>query len=60
MRNQLMLECGEPDLVLAFRMPGKSAGTDDMVRRARKADIETHVFEGSGPPKTFPVPEIEF
>lgn len=35
-RNQQMLECGHPDLVVAF--PGGS-GTADMVARARKAGI---------------------
>lgn len=35
-RNQLMLDKGKPDLVIAF--PG-GAGTADMVRRAKKAGI---------------------
>lgn len=34
-RNRRMLADGAPDVVLAFRCEGRSAGTDDMVRRAR-------------------------
>lgn len=45
-RNQRMLDEGKPDLVLAFRMPGVSKGTDDMVRRARKAGVRTEVVKG--------------
>lgn len=37
MRNRVMLEDGNPDLVIAF--PG-GAGTRDMVRKARKAGVE--------------------
>ena len=37
LRNQQMLEEGKPDLVVAF--PGGN-GTADMVRRAKKANIE--------------------
>lgn len=36
-RNQLMIDEGKPDLVVAF--PG-GTGTADMVRRARKAGVE--------------------
>ncbi len=36
-RNQRMIDEGRPDLVIAF--PG-GAGTSDMVKRARKANIE--------------------
>lgn len=36
-RNQLMLEEGKPDLVIAF--PG-GTGTADMVKRAKKAGVE--------------------
>lgn len=36
-RNQMMLEEGRPDLVVAF--PG-GTGTADMVRRAREAGVE--------------------
>lgn len=43
-RNQQMLDEGKPDLVVAFRK-GKSKGTTDMIRRARKAGIETIVIE---------------
>jgi len=42
MRNQLMLDEGKPDLVVAF--PGGS-GTADLVRRARKAGVEVMVME---------------
>lgn len=38
-RNQLMLDHGKPDMVLAF--PG-GAGTADMCRRARRAGIPVH------------------
>lgn len=38
-RNQLMIDDGNPDLVIAF--PG-GRGTADMVRRARKAGIPVH------------------
>lgn len=41
MRNQEMLDVCHPDLVLAFRVSGISRGTDDMVRRARKAGVLT-------------------
>lgn len=40
-RNQQMLDEGKPDLVVAF--PG-GRGTADMVRRAKKAGVETLVF----------------
>lgn len=40
LRNQQMLDEGKPDYVVAF--PG-GLGTADMIRRARKADIE--IFE---------------
>ena len=46
-----MLTEGKPDRVIAFRMPGESRGTDDMVRRARAAGIPVEVVEpesGSG------------
>ena len=43
-RNQQMLDEGKPDLVIAF--PTKnSKGTWDMVRRAKKAGVETIVVE---------------
>lgn len=41
-RNQLMIDQGKPDLVVAF--PGGS-GTADMVRRARAAGIEVMEVE---------------
>lgn len=43
-RNEAMLVQGKPNLVLAFRAAGASPGTDDMVRRARKAGIEVRVI----------------
>lgn len=42
-RNHRMLIEGKPDRVIAFRMPGESRGTDDMVRRARGAGIPVEV-----------------
>jgi hypothetical protein len=42
-RNQEMLDKHHPTVVHAFRYGTKSSGTDDMVRRARKADVPTHV-----------------
>lgn len=38
-RNQAMIDKGKPDLVVAF--PG-GAGTADMVRRAKEANIKIH------------------
>ena len=43
-RNQQMLTEGKPDYVLAFPT-SKSCGTWDMVRRAKKAGVETKVWE---------------
>jgi hypothetical protein len=40
-RNQLMLDDGKPDLVVAF--PGGS-GTADMVRRARTAGVPVRIY----------------
>lgn len=42
-RNHRMLIEGKPDRVIAFRMPGESRGTDDMIRRARGAGIPVEV-----------------
>ncbi len=46
-RNQQMLDEGEPDLVLAFvdKPLAESKGTADMVRRARKAGVPVYVIE---------------
>lgn len=44
-RNQRMLDENDVAEVVAFRMPGESRGTDDMVRRARKAGIPVRVIE---------------
>lgn len=49
-RNQLMLDLG-PDLVIAFRATGESHGTDDMVRRAKKAGITVNVIHQGGEAK---------
>jgi hypothetical protein len=48
-RNQRMLDEGEPDLVLAFvdKPLAESKGTADMVHRARKANVPTYVIEAS-------------
>lgn len=44
-RNQQMLDEGKPDLVVAF--PTKnSRGTWDMVKRSKKAGVETLVVDG--------------
>jgi hypothetical protein len=44
-RNQLMLDAGQPDLVLAFHADyALSKGTKDMVRRARKAGLTARVI----------------
>lgn len=46
-RNQLMLDEGKPDIVLAFvdKPLVESKGTADMVRRARMAGVTTYVME---------------
>lgn len=44
MRNQRMIDSG-PDLVIAFRVPGRSRGTDDCVRRARAAGVPVEVVD---------------
>jgi hypothetical protein len=46
-RNQLMLDAYEPEVVYAFRSSGKSSGTDDMIRRAERAGLTVHVIEGA-------------
>ena len=45
-RNQLMIDKHNPDLVYAFRSTGKSSGTDDMIKRAAKAGLKVTVVEG--------------
>jgi hypothetical protein len=42
-RNDVMLQEGRPDLVIAFRLDGPSRGTDDMIRRARAAGVPVWV-----------------
>lgn len=44
-RNQQMIDEGKPDLVLAYPMPD-SIGTQDMIARARKAEIPVEVVIG--------------
>lgn len=44
-RNQQMLDEGKPDIVLAFHNDiEKSKGTQDMVKRARKAGVPVFVI----------------
>jgi hypothetical protein len=43
-RNQRMIDEGKPDRVIAFRMPGESRGTDDMIRRAQVAGIPVEII----------------
>lgn len=43
MRNTEMLVKGKPDLVVAFPLEG-SIGTYDMIRKAKKAGVETLIF----------------
>jgi hypothetical protein len=42
-RNQQMLDEHHPDALAAFRATGKSSGTDDMIARAEKAGLPTHI-----------------
>lgn len=43
MRNSMMLGQGNPDSVIAFRMPGYSPGTDDMIRQAEAAGVPVQI-----------------
>lgn len=43
-RNQQMLDDGQPHLVLAFPSPD-SRGTYDMIDRAKKAGVEVRVYD---------------
>lgn len=45
MRNQKMLDDYQPDVVYAFRLPGRSPGTDDMVSRSKSAGIPTYIIK---------------
>jgi hypothetical protein len=47
LRNQLMLDECEPDVVLAFvdKPLEESKGTADMVRRATRANVPTYVLQ---------------
>lgn len=42
-RNRQMLEEGQPDLVIAFRVRGESRGTDNMIAQARKEGVPVWV-----------------
>lgn len=42
-RNQAMIDKHHPEKVYAFRAPGKSSGTDDMVEKAKAVKIPTRV-----------------
>lgn len=42
-RNQRMLAENDIARVIAFRMPGESRGTDDMIRRAKAAGIPVEI-----------------
>lgn len=44
-RNQEMLASGI-NQVIAFRLPGPSRGTDDLIRRARAAGVPVRVVPG--------------
>lgn len=46
-RNRLMIDMGA-DLVLAFRHPGVSAGTDDCLRQAKAAGIPAIIVSPDG------------
>jgi hypothetical protein len=49
LRNQLMLDGGKPDLVLAFSEDlNSSRGTADTVARARRAGIPVRLFSHAG------------
>ena len=48
LRNQRMLDIGQPDIVFAFVVElASSRGTADMVQRARKAGVPVEVYDGS-------------
>lgn len=42
-RNAHMLRVGKPDCAIAFRLPGRSPGTRDMIQRLRKAGVPVTV-----------------
>lgn len=46
-RNQEMVDYG-PELAFAFRMPGKSKGTDDCINRCRAGGIESEIIKHGG------------
>lgn len=44
-RNREMLDEGKPDLVIAFRSPGNSSGTDGCIKEAMKRNIQHIIYE---------------
>ena len=46
-RNEQMLTCVKPDLVMAF-WDGSSRGTRDMIERARRAGVRVRVYREGG------------
>jgi hypothetical protein len=52
MRNQQMLDRERPTRALAFRMPGSSPGTDDMIRRLEAAGIPVTIITPGDPTMT--------
>ena len=47
-RNQRMLDEGQPDEVIAFMVPEGSPGTQDMVRRAKAAGVSGRIIRPKG------------
>lgn len=45
LRNEFMLRESKPDRAIAFRCDGRSPGTDDMIRRLRKAGVPVEVVK---------------
>lgn len=43
LRNRQMAQYA--DMLIAFRLPGESRGTDDMIRQAYKYGLEVHVIK---------------
>lgn len=44
-RNAQMLREGKPDVVYAFRLPGDSPGTDNMIKQAKAAGLPVFLTE---------------
>jgi hypothetical protein len=47
-RNQAMIDEGQPTRAYGFRMPGESRGTDDCTRRLKRAGIPVVVLSEDG------------